>query len=516
MATCVLLSILSVTGRGTLLAGRIMLMAGVAVLLLLLPWLWTPLALWQHHALLRLAGVVGAYFFTLALCQLKLTPLLRRRLLAVVVISALVQSAEAMIQAWLPTLAVRLMDFSGTSIYGIFQQRNLLASWLATGCGVALYLALTARSSIRALIWVIALYPLCIALVLSQSRAGGLGLIVVVILAALADLPWMCRRPLAVLSRITLLTSLLLVCSGISLWAMPSGQPADFNHEGSTLARLRLLEGTLQLIKAHPITGSGLGSFENQYPQALADAGLTSLESNSYTHPHNELLYVAAEGGLTAFAGLLLLATIWLWPFVYRVSYTVPASTKWLLPLTGLPVVIHMMVEYPLYLSAPHLMLLVLLFRIGLPEGVLRSVSLRPLIRMMLVPTSLLVIVVLILLVWGFHTQQVLTRAEKEMNSGLIPVLPASGWLTLTQQERLEYDRHMLAANMPGFGRDPQAMATFRVWGKQWLAVHNDAEVSATMIFIARQSGDISCAKKLSKLASRVFFKDERFQQVDE
>ncbi|EJD1545965.1 pilin glycosylation ligase domain-containing protein, partial [Shigella flexneri] len=43
--------------------------------------------------------------------------------------------------------------------YGIFQQRNVLASWLATGCGVALYLALTARTRSLTLICLLSLYP---------------------------------------------------------------------------------------------------------------------------------------------------------------------------------------------------------------------------------------------------------------------------------------------------------------------------------------------------------------------
>ncbi|HFI9678091.1 TPA: hypothetical protein ACGSV8_003860 [Shigella flexneri] len=58
----------------------------------------------------------------------------------------------------------------------MFQQRNVLASWLATGCGVALYLALTARTRSLTLICLLSLYPLSTALVLTQSRVGLLGL----------------------------------------------------------------------------------------------------------------------------------------------------------------------------------------------------------------------------------------------------------------------------------------------------------------------------------------------------
>ena len=174
MMLCSLMVCAGVLRTGRLLMVPFMGIATLAVCLMLAPWLWTASPLWRAHALPRLAGLTGALLFAVALCQVRLTPGLRRLLLAVVVASALVQAAEAMVQAWLPATGLRLMAFGGTSPYGVFQQRNLLASWLATGCSVALYMALTARTRRRALGWVLTLYPLCTALTLTQSRVGVL------------------------------------------------------------------------------------------------------------------------------------------------------------------------------------------------------------------------------------------------------------------------------------------------------------------------------------------------------
>ncbi|EOK1957070.1 TPA: hypothetical protein ACIDIN_003953 [Shigella flexneri] len=91
----------------------------------------------------------------------------------------------------------------------MFQQRNVLASWLATGCGVALYLALTARTRSLTLICLLSLYPLSTALVLTQSRVGLLGLFCVIVLAALADRPRWRGRPLSGLLRLIFVASLL-------------------------------------------------------------------------------------------------------------------------------------------------------------------------------------------------------------------------------------------------------------------------------------------------------------------
>lgn len=527
MVLCILCALVNLLHKGQALVGCFMLAAVVGVLMLMLPWLWTPSVLWRAHALPRLAGIAGALLFTLALCQVSLTPNRRRLLLVVVVISALVQAVEAMVQAWLPSVGLQLMDFSNTAPYGIFQQRNLLASWLATGAGVALYLAITARYRRVALCYVVALYPLCAALILSQSRTGVLGTVLAGLLAAAADRPRWRGRPAAWLRRLMLLISLLVWCMGISLWAMPSGRPADLTHEASTQQRIRVLEGAAEMIRQHPFAGSGLGSFESCFPQALADAGQSSMENATFNHPHNEVMYVTAEGGLTALTGILLIAGVWLWPLIYRLRHRAPGTDGgcrprdvqgdvggWLLPLSGLPVVVHMMTEYPLYLSAPHLLLLLLLFRTGLPEQVLRPVRIPVLLRAAALPLTAVVLpVTLAVLAAGLSTQSALTIAEEEMNQGMLPDLPATGWRTLTQTERLDRDRHLLSANTPGFLQHPGAMAAFTVWGTRWLAVHNDADVSEAMVVIALRRGDWLAAESLRRNAARVFVHDARFIQ---
>ncbi|EHE6078880.1 O-antigen ligase family protein, partial [Escherichia coli] len=400
--------------------------------------------------------------------------------------------------------------------YGIFQQRNVLASWLATGCGVALYLALTARTRSLTLICLLSLYPLSTALVLTQSRVGLLGLFCVIVLAALADRPRWRGRPLSGLLRLIFVASLLCWCVGISNYAMPGETTADFTHSSSNDQRIRILKGAISLIQQRPLTGWGLGSFEATFPQALEDVGVTNIESDTATHPHNELLFVTAEGGIVALFGFLLLSGVWLWPCICRLKMTNNNAhhqcEKWFIALMGLPLVIHMMTEYPLYTSVPHLMLLLLLFRIGMPENVMNQVRIPKTVRLGILPVIVLIMTAgLVILVAGFDAQRELTRAEADMNEGFIPRLPEHSWKYLTQAERLERDQHLLIANKPGFVRDTESMSLFTVWGNKWLAIHNDADVSAAMIFIAHRRGDYLTAEKIRKRAARVFVNDERF-----
>ncbi|ENY5536614.1 O-antigen ligase family protein [Salmonella enterica] len=507
MTLCILLTILRAVITGQLRASILMLWITFAVLLLMLPWLWTPTQLWQQHALPRLAGIAGAFCFTLALSQIRMSYTLRRVIFCTVALSTLLQAVEAMVQAWLPALAYRFMDFQAQSPYGIFQQRNLLASWLATGYGVALYLLLTARRRIQTFIWIMALYPLCIALTLTASRTGALGALAMTLLAGLADLPRMRKSKQAVLRRTILLSSLLITCMATAFWGMSEGG-AEFKHALSNRERMVMLKGALSMAAEHPFTGSGLGSFEAIFPDVLERAGLQA-RSDTITHPHNELLYVLDEGGIVALAGILILLCIWFWPFInsLRCHYR-----HWLLPLAGLPLITHMMTEYPLYLSAPHLLLLLLLFRAGISEEKISIVRSPHLLRMTILPAGCIAAcAALAVLNVGLSTQSNLTLAEADMNAGLIPILPPTDWRSITQAERLDYDRHMLAANQPGFSRSPREMTIFKEWGERWLAVHNDAEVSAAMMFIARHRGDLKEAERIRSRAERVFVHDGRF-----
>jgi O-antigen polymerase len=300
---------------------------------------------------------------------------------------------------------------------------------------------------------------------------------------------------------------------------MPSQLPPDFEHVASTQQRVKVILGTLTLISRHPWAGNGLGSFEALFPQALADTGLKSLENNTFTHPHNEVLFVLAEGGAVALAGLLVLGSLWLWPSLHLLQRTlgklkVEQFGYWLPPLLGLPMVIHIMTEYPLYLSVPHLMVLLLLFRCGMPESALKRCRVSLPLRVTLLPLVFAgCIVALMVFSAGLSTQSELTRAEDEINIGRVPVLPAATWLTLTQASRLNYDHYMLSAIQPAFWHSFSAMNDFTLWGTRELAVHNDAEISAAMMAIARFRGDNRARAVLSKEAGRVFVNDSRFME---
>lgn len=526
MGLCVLVTCVRIIKTGRTVFSPLMIAGLVAVVLIVLPAMWDPYHPWLFHAMPHLVGTIGAMAFAAALIQIPLNPARRQLLLSIVMVAALIQALTGLMQAWLPDVALQLMEFRrGSNPYGIFQQRNVLASFLATGAAATLWLALTASTRRGGLAVLMAMYPLVACLVITQSRIGALGMLTMLTLAGVADSRRALRNRGALMRRLVFLSSLVLCATLVGNNAMPSGQQPDFSHDSSTAQRARVLAGTWTLIKQHPLAGSGYGSFESRFPQALEQAGLVSQESDTFTHPHNELFYVWSEGGISALTGLLLLGVLWLWP-VMQAALSSPSLIRaenqkkpaaWLLPLTGLPVLMHMMTEYPLYTSVPHLMVLLILYRAGLPENSLRSVRLsRQGWRGSLTVMLLLIVTAgslagLILLKEGLDAQRELTRAERTFMTGGHPVLPRPDWRYLFARERLDYDRHLMQALQPGFLQDIQAAEQFTVWGKRWLTVHNDAEVFAGLIMTAQRRGDIAEAHHLQKLAHRVFVSDPRF-----
>lgn len=83
--------------------------------------------------------------------------------------------------------------------------------------------------------------------------------------------------------------------------------------ETSTGLRLSFARNSLQLVKAHPIIGTGTGSFQSQYHQL--DIPANELTGN----PHDEYIHMTVQFGLVGLA-LLLLMFVAIWFYSFRLE----------------------------------------------------------------------------------------------------------------------------------------------------------------------------------------------------
>ncbi|MGL5290884.1 MAG: O-antigen ligase family protein, partial [Vibrionaceae bacterium] len=300
-----------------------------------------------------------------------------------ILLAAFIASTFSYMRLLLPADYAWLSLFSDTRLSGIFQQPNVMASFLATGLAIAGFLlsAVTNKKGIRATTALavdnaadrvsvadpnyrskavllhaapVLFIPL---LILLASRTGWLALAMVVVLITIHLYHNKQKK---------LLQSWLLSCAtGILL----SGVLAIFNSQAQMLVTNKLqLESqrsdiylqTADMIKDNFWQGVGFGHFEARYVERTAAQHALDpsypIVIDALEHPHNELLFWAAEGGVVTLFAMALFVTTVLWLLIKA-----PKNNRLLWISLLLPLGLHCQLEYPFYLSLVHWVVWVIL-----------------------------------------------------------------------------------------------------------------------------------------------------------
>ncbi len=317
-------------------------------------WLFRSLAIW------------GGVLFFVALAQFSGDKNQRENLLCIIMASAAIQAGYGLIQiiftdplpGWLPQ--------SPGVPRGIFQQQNLNASYSATGFIIALYLVFsssfqTRHPVIRFLPYLAGMLTVT-TIITAGSRVGMLGLGAGVLLLLISRTSALVARGPALI-----VFAVLSIAAGFGTSALESrtgGLESGFQKLENTATsgniRVMIYDTSWQLFTEKPLLGYGIGQFEPVWHQKKAEyhannPGTTALKPR-LSHPHNELLYWAIEGGSVALAGILTMVVSFLW-LAFRSGWTCGLSGLALL----LPITLHTQVELPFYISQLHWMLFITL-----------------------------------------------------------------------------------------------------------------------------------------------------------
>ena len=263
--------------------------------------------------------------------------------LTVTVITALVISIYAIGQAfeidyiykdWDPFL----MGVAGVRrVCGSMGNPDFLAGYLVGIIPLTLVLSLSCAGYLRFTLLVIAFIEL-IAMFYTYSRGAALSLCAAnfLLFISLAFLwiknPALMRPVMSKRSAIVCLCVLIIfgLCIGVFMWDAISVNLIRFTQLGddvSTLTRPYFWGGALEMWKAHPITGLGIGTFTIFFPEFRSQklASLQPFKDFYVEHTHCEYLEILAETGLIGFGlyALFFIAfTIYIWKFILR-------NTKW-------------------------------------------------------------------------------------------------------------------------------------------------------------------------------------------
>ncbi|CAI2523302.1 MULTISPECIES: PglL family O-oligosaccharyltransferase [Serratia] len=470
-------------------------------LILLLPLLWAQQP-WLSEALPRLMGLVLGVLAYFALLQIPLDRRWRRRLLMLLLAATVIEALLGLVQYSL----LQPGNWMGYNTlknrpYGIFQQWNLMASFMATGLALALYLLSARRPLSRSLQWLAAamllLAPLL--LIVIASRVG--------LLAALLLSPfqlWMLYR----LNRRRAGIALLLLMAGVSaglLLVMLNGATRALMLPEPIFYRLTYWQEALDMIAERPWLGWGYGHFQHDFLHHFYTTHSSGMESVAISHPHNEILLWGVEGGLLSLSGIALI--VWgLWRLL-RHSRPVPLRpAPW---LAALPILLHMMVEYPLYLSAAHSVLLLVILRVSDLRRRLRLPS-HSQLPLRLTTAGIAALMVPYLLN-GLHSALIITAVEK---SGLRQFGPMSQVITPTPwQVRYDYDMQLRQLLQYPQTRDMATLLSYQQWAENEIRVRPDANIYINLMAVSRLLQQPQRAADLQRQAKRLFPHDARFEE---
>ncbi len=345
---------------------------GLLLLALWLPFAWS----WNEASLIalpRMLTVTAGAILLLGLAQLELTRRDWWWIGMAIMTGALLETAFGYVQLYLlePGNWLGYNPAPGRP-YGIFQQTNVMASFLVTGLVVSAWLFGEARHRLESSVTLLAPLLMPALILVIQSRTGWLAALIAVPMV-LVHLWHLDRRRFHAWVGALAAGCVLAVIVWWAPWAEAGGYASKAVSEPGQ--RLPVYLHSLRMIAEEPLSGWGYGRFQHDFLHSFAD-WRASLPVNQpeivkpiitgiYKHPHNELLYWGIEGGLLPVLAILVFAG---WVF-WRLWIKGPQGERLLFTALLLPLTLHAMTELPFYHSLGHWLVFLLLL------GVIADVS---------------------------------------------------------------------------------------------------------------------------------------------
>ncbi|MBL0446273.1 O-antigen ligase C-terminal domain-containing protein [Aeromonas veronii] len=479
-----------VTLRQRLIASPLQASLLIGASLLLLPMLYPGFAL-KDYAIPRLLGLFAGLLFLFGLYQWCFNKAQRDRLLYLILIAIAMEAVLGLVQFYLLTPGNWIgYDTKANRPYGIFQQPNVMATFMATGLALSIWLELRREGGrlLMALRYGVILSA-ALLLVVLQSRVGQLG----GLLALLLLMPQLHRQHL--LSRVLALVILAVAIGLLSqYWMAGAKRGLDIYQSGGV--RSDIWSFTYHLVTQNWLVGIGYGGFESTFLHRYVEARSLSpdigMEIYNLDHPHNEFLYWAVEGGIAPMVGMVIMGGALLWRL---------ASVRWvnamgLLALVT-PILLHTQTEYPLYHAIVLWWLLLTLIYIidtEIEETNLASqgfsswwdMECRPwlLLRFMAIAIPLLVVPFMLT---AIHTAWVVTKYERggyKEPTLLLDIINPMAWLT-----RVEFDVNSVRLMVGLQTNNKTELEAYLEWGQAFVRHTPRANIYANMVIALNALG---------------------------
>lgn len=464
-----------------------------------------------QDVMLRLIGLWAGWLLLLILHQYPLSIKQKQTLLLFIVGAVCIESIYAYFQYFYLEPGNSFgYNTDQNRPFAIFQQPNVMASFLATGLAIGSYLLARQQQtnvilhklfSVLLLLVPFIVIPLLWVL---ASRTGWLGATI----STLLLIPYLVKfLPKRVMS-LWVISVILGLAGGYTLATANGGNNLIAQKSNLESPRRYTFPQTLDMVIEKPLTGYGYGRFEPAYMIYTArqhqlnttyPPGLPSMD-----HPHNEILYWAVEGGIIPVLGLLLAALA-----VLRKVRKSPSGTR--LALVGLffPLVLHTQLEYPFYHSAIHwIIFVILIYWVDQLTAQYQVIQFSKVSKTLLNVFSLIIpIITAFFMITALHTNHVLSRFEytRPINPDLLnQVTNPSVW-----KDRFDWDVYNTQLNIGLHLDKPEYIQPYIDWAVQIIKRKPRSVFYAKLIVAYQGIGDNKKADEVRKEASFLFPKQD-------
>ncbi|MCD2529362.1 Wzy polymerase domain-containing protein [Providencia huaxiensis] len=457
---------------------------------------------YQLNAYLTAYWLLGALFFYQVLLQINISESVLKIIVCSVLFAAIIESLYSIAQVF------KFFPISGDRPYGVFQQVNVLSSFICVGIASAIGMFIL----IRTITWyastiiIVSLILMSTVLSLSQSLTGYLNLLLIVVVFYFFA---KYHRKYIFYSVIAIVIGLI-VGYGIKV----AFNISDFSESKLQTSHIRwvLWQHSLYLFSENVLFGTGVGSFESVFLERFG-GGLLETKVRGMSHPHNEILRWMVEGGLVGIAAILLV--------IIGGGYLLYSSLKnknnnYVFLVIALPIVLHMMTEFPLWLSIPHGVVLILLIRCAdIPT---KKYHLNKVVGY----CSKIVIALggflsMGLLYFTLQTQQYLTYIEKTGQQFLLSRNEPdySEWKYYLIDDRYKLDLNMGYLLRYNETQDPYYLKLFSSWAESYSRSWLDVNVYFSWILVLNELGEREKAKSVKEKAIFLFDNNEKLEELN-
>ncbi|WP_428775082.1 PglL family O-oligosaccharyltransferase [Vibrio sp.] len=457
------------------------------------------------QVLARLMGLWAGLLLLVCLQQFRLSNKHKQRLLWLIVLACVIEALIGYGQYFLLEPGnIFGYNTETNRPYGIFQQPNVMASFLATGLVLSGYLL--ARQPVKynrtisdvSLLYLLPALTLPLIVVLA-SRTGWLATLSSVLLL----LPYLYRFA----TRRRMIGWLASVAIGVVVGLLlTTGAARDSVSEKVDLDSPRsfTFPQALDMLVEKPFTGYGYGKFESQYILYTArqhqlnpdyPAGLPAMD-----HPHNELLYWGVEGGLLPVVAIILAALL-----VLRRIYRAKPGTRLALFSLFVPIVLHSQLEYPFYHSVIHwISFILLIFWVDQRSAVIYKASFGSSVKTGLRVSSLIIpIITSVYMVTAMHSNWLLTQFEKSQPKD--PEILNRVTNPLVWQDRFDWDIYSTYLNLGLISQDPELIQPYIDWSLDIIKLKPRPAFYHNLVLAYQAIGDISKAQQVQTEANYLF-----------